>query len=309
MKQHLLDVRDLRVSFDTHAGEVQAVRGVSFHLDEGETLAIVGESGCGKSVCMQTLMQLLPSPPLRIKDGEILFRGQNIAAWSDKRMESLRGSELAMIFQDSMTSLNPTMRIGKQMCEGIIRHQKVSKAKAKQIAIDMLTQVGLPDPGKAYARYPHTMSGGQRQRVMIAIALSCNPKILIADEPTTALDVTLQAQILDIMKQLQKSHHTAIILITHDLGVVAKMADRIAVMYAGEIMEAGDARQVFYEPVHPVYLGAFGFDAQFAGRYGEGPVYYRGNTAGFVRAACRLPVCRALRLCHGLLPEGGAAGV
>ncbi len=258
MKEHLLDVRDLRVSFDTHAGEVQAVRGVSFHLDEGETLAIVGESGCGKSVCMQTLMQLLPSPPVRLKNGEILWRGLNIAAWTDKQMERLRGSELAMIFQDSMTSLNPTMRVGKQMCEGIIRHQKVSKAQAKKIAVDMLSQVGLPDADKAYTRYPHTMSGGQRQRVMIAIALACNPKILIADEPTTALDVTLQAQMLDIMKRLQKTHHTAIILITHDLGVVAKMADRIAVMYAGEIMEAGDARQVFYEPAHPYTWGLLG---------------------------------------------------
>ena len=258
MKEHLLDVRDLRVSFDTHAGEVQAVRGVSFYLDRGETLAIVGESGCGKSVCMQTLMQLLPSPPVRLKDGKIIYLGKDIARWTDKQMESLRGSELAMIFQDSMTSLNPTLRVGKQMCEGILRHRKVKRAEAKRIAIDMLTQVGLPDPAKAYARYPHTMSGGQRQRVMIAIALACNPKILIADEPTTALDVTMQAQILDIMKQLQKTHGTAIIIITHDLGVVAKMADRIAVMYAGEILESGTARQVFYEPAHPYTWGLLG---------------------------------------------------
>ncbi len=258
MKEHLLDVRNLRVSFDTYAGEVQAVRGVSFYLDRGETLAIVGESGCGKSVSMQTLMKLLPSPPVRLKDGEIFFLGQNIATWTDKQMESLRGSELAMIFQDSMTSLNPTMRVGKQMCEGIVRHQKVSKAEARKIAIDMLTQVGLPDPSKAFARYPHTMSGGQRQRVMIAIALACDPKVLIADEPTTALDVTMQAQILDIMKQLQKAHDTAIIIITHDLGVVAKMADRIAVMYAGEIVEAGTARQVFYQPAHPYTWGLLG---------------------------------------------------
>lgn len=258
MKEHLLDVRDLRVSFDTFAGEVQAVRGISLYLDKGETLAIVGESGCGKSVSMQTIMKLLPSPPVRVKSGEIHYEGRNIAAWSDKQMEKLRGSELAMIFQDSMTSLNPTLRVGKQMCEGIVCHQKVSKAVAKKIAVDMLAQVGLPDPEKTFYRYPHTMSGGQRQRVMIAMALSCDPKILIADEPTTALDVTMQAQILEIMKQLQKSHGTAIILITHDLGVVAKMADRIAVMYAGEIMESGRAGQVFYEPSHPYTWGLLG---------------------------------------------------
>ena len=258
MSEHLLAVRDLRVSFDTHAGEVQAVRGVSFYLDAGETLAVVGESGCGKSVCMQTLMKLLPSPPMRLKSGDIFYMGRNIASFQDKQMEKLRGSELAMIFQDSMTSLNPTMRVGKQMCEGIIRHQKVSKTEAKKIAVGMLAQVGLPDPEAAFSRYPHTMSGGQRQRVMIAIALACDPKILIADEPTTSLDVTMQAQILDIMRQLQKSHGTAIILITHDLGIVARMADRIAVMYAGEIMEEGTARQVFYQPMHPYTWGLLG---------------------------------------------------
>lgn len=258
MKEHLLDVRDLRVSFMTYAGEVQAVRGISLYLDKGETLAIVGESGCGKSVSMQTILKLLPSPPVRVKTGEIVYDGRDITTWSDKQMEALRGSEVAMIFQDSMTSLNPTLRVGKQMCESIVCHQKVSRAEAKKIAIEMLAQVGLPDPEKTFNRYPHTMSGGQRQRVMIAMALSCNPKILIADEPTTALDVTMQAQILEIMKRLQTSHGTAIILITHDLGVVAKMADRIAVMYAGEIMESGQADQVFYQPSHPYTWGLLG---------------------------------------------------
>ena len=258
MKKHLLEVRDLRVSFDTYAGEVQAVRGVNFHLDAGETLAIVGESGCGKSVSMQTIMKLLPSPPVRLKSGEILFEGKDLAKLSDKEMEPYRGKELSMIFQDSMTSLNPTMRVGKQMCEGIRCHQKVSMDEARRIAVDMLAQVGLPDPEGAFRRYPHTMSGGQRQRVMIAMALACNPKILIADEPTTALDVTMQAQILDIMKNLQKTHGTAIILITHDLGVVAKMAQRIEVMYAGEIMESGDARLIFYESEHPYTWGLLG---------------------------------------------------
>lgn len=258
MNEHLLDVRDLRVSFDTYAGEVQAVRGVSFYLDRGETLAIVGESGCGKSVTVQTIMKLLPTPPARLKSGEISYEGKDIAALSDREMESYRGKEFAMIFQDSMTSLNPTMRVGKQMCEGIIRHQKVSRGEARRIAIDMLSQVGLPNPEAAFERYPHTMSGGQRQRVMIAMAIACNPKILFADEPTTALDVTMQAQILDIMNTLKEKRGTSIILITHDLGVVAKMADRIAVMYAGEIMEAGDARQVFYQPAHPYTWGLLG---------------------------------------------------
>ena len=258
MKEHLLEVRDLRVSFDTYAGEVQAVRGVNFYLDSGETLAIVGESGCGKSVSVQTMMRLLPMPPARLKSGEIIYEGKDIAPLTDKEMENYRGKEFAMIFQDSMTSLNPTMRVGNQMCEGIVRHRKVSKEEARKIAVDMLGQVGIPNPEAAFRRYPHTMSGGQRQRVMIAMALSCNPKILIADEPTTALDVTMQAQILDIMNRLKDIHHTAIILITHDLGVVAQMADRIAVMYAGEIMESGDARQVFYQPSHPYTWGLLG---------------------------------------------------
>ena len=237
MTNHLLDVQDLRVSFDTHAGEVQAVRGVSFWLDQGETLSIVGESGCGKSVTVQTIMKLLPSPPSRIKEGTILYQGEDITHLSDKAMENYRGKEFSMIFQDSMTSLNPTMRVGRQMCEGILRHQKVSREEARRIAVDLLGQVGLPNPEQVYRRYPHTMSGGQRQRVMIAMAVACNPKILFADEPTTALDVTMQAQILDLMNGLKAKLGTSILLITHDLGVVAKMADRIAVMYAGKVVE------------------------------------------------------------------------
>ena len=255
MKEHLLEVRDLRVSFDTYAGEVQAVRGVNFYLDSGETLAIVGESGCGKSVSVQTMMRLLPMPPARLKSGEIIYEGKDIAPLTDKEMENYRGKEFAMIFQDSMTSLNPTMRVGNQMCEGIVRHRKVSKEKARKIAVDMLGQVGIPNPEAAFRRYPHTMSGGQRQRVMIAMALSCNPKILIADEPTTALDVTMQAQILDIMNRLKDIHHTAIILITHDLGVVAQMCDEVVVMYAGSICEQGTADEIFYNPRHEYTKG------------------------------------------------------
>ena len=258
MTNHLLDVQDLHVSFDTHAGEVQAVRGVSFWLDSGETLSIVGESGCGKSVTIQTIMKLLPSPPSRIKSGTITYQGTDITHLSDKAMEAYRGKEFSMIFQDSMTSLNPTMRVGRQMCEGILRHQKVSRQEAERISVELLGQVGLPNPELVAKRYPHTMSGGQRQRVMIAMAMACNPKILFADEPTTALDVTMQAQILDLMNHLKEQRGTSILLITHDLGVVAKMADRIAVMYAGEIVEYGDARQVFYHPSHPYTWGLLG---------------------------------------------------
>ncbi len=258
MNEHLLEVRNLAVSFDTYAGEVQAVRGIDFTLDAGETLAIVGESGCGKSVTVQTIMKLLPSPPSRIKSGSILYRGEELVTKSDKEMENYRGKEFSMVFQDSMTSLNPTMRVGNQLCEGIIKHQKVSHAKAKEIAIQMLRQVGLPNPEKCFRRYPHTLSGGMRQRVMIAIAIACNPQILFADEPTTALDVTMQAQILDLMNNLKKDLGTAIILITHDLGVVAQMADRISVMYAGKIVESGTADQIFYNPRHPYTWGLLG---------------------------------------------------
>ena len=258
MSEHLLEVRDLAVSFDTYAGEVQAVRGIGYYLDKGETLSIVGESGCGKSVSCQTIMKLLPSPPARIKSGSILYKGEELVTKTDKEMEAYRGKEFSMVFQDSMTSLNPTMRVGRQLCEGIIKHQKVSREKAKKIAIEMLRQVGLPNPEKTYMRYPHTLSGGMRQRVMIAIAIACNPQILFADEPTTALDVTMQAQILDLMNGLKRKLGTAIILITHDLGVVAQMADRIAVMYAGRIVESGTADEIFYNPKHPYTWGLLG---------------------------------------------------
>lgn len=257
-KQHLLEVKDLAVSFDTYAGEVQAVRGVSFTLDEGETLAVVGESGSGKSVSMKMVMQLLDMPPARLKSGSVLYKGEEMTKKTDKEMEKYRGKEFSMIFQDSMTGLNPTMRVGRQLAEGIMKHQNVGKAEAKKIAIEMLTQVGLPNPETIYKRYPHTLSGGQRQRVMIAMAISCHPAILFADEPTTALDVTMQAQILKLMKELQKKTGTAIVLVTHDLGVVASMADRVSVMYAGRIVEAGTARQIFFNPCHPYTWGLLG---------------------------------------------------
>lgn len=251
----LMDVKDLRVSFDTYAGEVQAVRGVSFYVNKGEAVAIVGESGCGKSVTAQSTMQLIPMPPGRIKEGSVMFNGKDLTKFTDKQMESVRGSEISMIFQDPMTSLNPTMKVGKQIMEGLIKHQKMSKADAKKKSIEMLDVVGIPNPDKRVEQYPHEFSGGMRQRAMIAIALACNPKLLIADEPTTALDVTIQAQILDLMKGLQRDFDTAIILITHDLGVVADMAQRVVVMYAGKVIETGTLDEIFYEGQHPYTWG------------------------------------------------------
>jgi oligopeptide transport system ATP-binding protein len=251
----LLEVKDLHVSFDTYAGEVKAVRGATFHVNKGETLAIVGESGCGKSVTAQTIMKLIPMPPGRIKKGSIIFNGKDISKYTNRQMEAVRGKEISMIFQDPMTSLNPTMRVGKQIMEGLIKHQKMSKKEAKERAIEMLKLVGLPNPAKRAEQYPHEYSGGMRQRAMIAIALACNPKLLIADEPTTALDVTIQAQIMELMQELQDKLDTSIILITHDLGVVADVAHRIAVMYAGVIIESGTLDDIFYRPQHPYTWG------------------------------------------------------
>jgi len=247
----LLEVKDLAVSFQTYFGEVEAVRGVSFHVDKGETVALVGESGCGKSVTANSIMQLLPMPPAFYKNGQILFEGEDIVKKSDKEMQEIRGSKISMIFQDPMTSLNPTMKIGKQIIEGILKHQKLSRHEAKKKAIEMLELVSVPQPEKRINQYPHEFSGGMRQRVMIALAMVSNPELLIADEPTTALDVTVQAQILDLMKQIQDKLGTAIILITHDLGVVADISDRVIVMYAGKIMEEGTTDEIFKNPKHP----------------------------------------------------------
>lgn len=251
----VLEVKDLSVSFNTYGGEVQAVRGVSFDLYEGETLAIVGESGSGKSVTAQSIMQLIAQPPGEYKSGSILLDGDDLLQKSENEMQKIRGQEIGMVFQDPMTSLNPTMTIGKQITEGLIKHQNISKSDAEKRAIELLKLVGIPNPDRRIKQYPHEFSGGMRQRAMIAIALSCNPKILIADEPTTALDVTIQAQILDLLKYLQKETNTAIILITHDLGVVANTADRVAVMYGGKIVETGEVDDVFYNPKHPYTWG------------------------------------------------------
>lgn len=250
--EKILDVKDLRVSFHTYAGEVQAVRGISFYLKRGETLAVVGESGCGKTVTSKSLMRLIPEPPGEIKKGsQILFDGKNISTMSERELRELRGSDISMIFQDPMTSLNPTMTIGKQISESLIIHRGMSKTEAMNEAIKMLHLVNIPDADKRAHQYPHEFSGGMRQRAMIAIALACNPKILIADEPTTALDVTIQAQIMELIADLQEKLGTAVILVTHDLGVVADVADRIQVMYAGQIIEHGTIDEIFKNPQHP----------------------------------------------------------
>ncbi|NDI33491.1 ABC transporter ATP-binding protein [Chengkuizengella sediminis] len=253
--EKILEVKNMHVSFDTFAGEVQAVRGVNFDLHKGETLAIVGESGSGKSVTSKTIMRLIPTPPGRIKEGEILFEGKDLAKLSEKEMQKVRGKEISMIFQDPMTSLNPTMKVGKQIMEGLIKHQNLSSSAAKERAIELLGLVGIPQPEVRINEFPHQFSGGMRQRVVIAIALACNPKVLLADEPTTALDVTIQAQILELMKDLQKKMDTSIIFITHDLGVVANVADRVAVMYGGKVVEIGTVDEIFYNPQHPYTWG------------------------------------------------------
>lgn len=253
--ENILEIKNLNVSFDTFSGEVQAVRGIDLELKKGETLAIVGESGSGKSVTSKSIMRLIPNPPGRIKEGEILFEGQDLLKKTEKEMQKVRGKDISMIFQDPMTSLNPTMTIGKQITEGLRRHQNMSRQEAMERAIELLELVGIPNAAGRIKDYPHQFSGGMRQRVVIAIALACNPKILIADEPTTALDVTIQAQILDLMRDLQTKMDTAIILITHDLGVVANMAQRVAVMYGGKVVETGTVDELFYQPKHPYTWG------------------------------------------------------
>ena len=255
--EKLLEVKNLCVNFGTYGGEVNAVRGVTFNLHKGETLAIVGESGSGKSVACKTIMRILSSNGY-IKDGQILFDGKDLTKISEKDMEKVRGKDIAMIFQDPMTSLNPTMTIGKQIMEPIIKHQGFSKEDARKRAIELIELVGISDAEKRFKQYPHQFSGGMRQRIVIAISLACNPKILIADEPTTALDVTIQAQILELIKDLQEKTGVAVIFITHDLGVVANMADRVAVMYAGKIIEYGTSDDIFYDPKHPYTWGLLG---------------------------------------------------
>ena len=254
MSETILSIENLRIHFETFAGEVQAIRGVNLKLEKGETLALVGESGSGKSVTAKSVMKLLSNNAV-VKEGSITFKGENILDKSERDMQSIRGKKIAMVFQDPMTSLDPTMKIGKQITEVIIKHEKASKEEANKRAEELLELVGIPNAKERMKQYPHQFSGGQRQRIVIAIALACNPDVLIADEPTTALDVTIQAQILELLKKLQQQFQMAIIFITHDLGVVANVADRVAVMYAGKVVEVGTVDEVFYNPQHPYTWG------------------------------------------------------
>jgi len=256
--ENLIEVRGLRTTFDGEQGVVRAVDGVDFNLARGRTLGIVGESGCGKSVTALSIMRLVPQPPGRIDGGEVLFDGVDLLTLPESRMRSLRGDQLSMIFQEPMTSLNPAFPVGEQIGEALLRHRNVSKPEAKQQAIEMLRRVRMPSPEQRADDYPHQLSGGMRQRVMIAMALACNPKLLIADEPTTALDVTIQAQILELMRALRAELGTAIILITHDLGVIAELADDVIVMYAGQVIERCSVERLFAEPQHPYTIGLLG---------------------------------------------------
>lgn len=252
--ENLLEIRNLSTSFFTHVGEVKAVRDISFTLQKGEAVGIVGESGSGKSVTMMSMMKLLTDTG-KITEGSILFDGEEITALKEKEMKKIRGNKIAMIFQDPMTSLNPVLKVETQMLEALRLHKGLSKEEARGVSIDMLKLVGIPSPEKRLKQYPHEFSGGMRQRVMIAMALSCQPKLLIADEPTTALDVTIQAQILELLKDIKEKLNTSIILITHDLGVVADVCNKINVMYGGRIVEKGDKRDIFYNPRHPYTWG------------------------------------------------------
>lgn len=251
----LLEVKNLSVSFDVYGGAVQAVRDLGFSVMEGEAVAIVGESGSGKSVTAQAIMRLIATPPGRIGQGSIMLNQQDLLQLSEKEMQKVRGNKIGMIFQDPMTSLNPTLTVGMQIMEGLIKHQGLDKKQAKARGIELLNLVGIPNPEMRINQYPHHFSGGMRQRVVIAIALACSPSLLIADEPTTALDVTIQAQILRLLKELQLKTKTSIILITHDLGIVADLCDRVFVMYAGQIVESGTKREIFLNPQHPYTKG------------------------------------------------------
>ena len=258
MTDAVLEVRDLRTLFNTDDGEFAAVDGVSFSVETGRTLAVVGESGCGKSVTALSVMGLVPSPPGRIASGSIRFEGRELVGASAQQMQDLRGNGIAMIFQEPMSSLNPVFTIGEQIVEGLLRHRKISRAEATERAIAMLRKVRIPAPEQRFHEHPHKLSGGMRQRAMIAMALACEPRLLIADEPTTALDVTIQAQILELMRTLQVETGTAVILITHDLGVVAEVADEVVVMYAGRVVERASVSQLYDAPQHPYTVGLLG---------------------------------------------------
>ena len=289
----LLEVRDLRTRFASDDGEFAAVDGVSFDVAAGRTLAIVGESGCGKSVTALSIMGLVPEPPGRIAGGSIRFEGRELVGLPTRELQDLRGNGMAMIFQEPMSSLNPAFTIGEQIVEGLLRHRAIARAEARERAIAMLEKVRIPAPAQRFHEYPHKLSGGMRQRAMIAMALACEPRLLIADEPTTALDVTIQAQILDLMQRLQQELRTAIILITHDLGVVAEVADEVVVMYAGRVVEQAPVQVLFDAPQHPYTVGLLGSIPRL---YGE--QRRLASIEGQVPSPLRLPAgCRFAKRC------------
>ena len=298
-----LEVRHLSVVFHTSVGDVRAVRDVSLTLAPGEVLAVVGESGSGKSVTAQAILGLTPRPPGEVTAGEILFRGRDLAHASEDALSAIRGDAISMIFQDPMSSLNPSMRIGRQITEILLRHARVSGAEAKRRAIELLGLVGIPEPDRRFDQYPHQFSGGMRQRIMIAIAIANNPDILLADEPTTALDVTIQSQIFRLIRDIQARFGMAMVLITHDLGIVAGIADRIAVMYAGRVVEEGAVDQIYYDPHHPYTLGLLAAVPR-PGDADDAPApHHRGPAARAHRPAGRLRLRPALPLRHAHLPR------
>ncbi|TLS38537.1 ABC transporter ATP-binding protein [Pseudalkalibacillus caeni] len=303
----LLDVKDLEVSFKTYGGEVKAVRGVDFHINQGEVLAIVGESGCGKSVTAQTIMGLLPKKVSMIKGGNVTFQGEEILGLPKKKMQKIKGSKIGLISQDPMTSLNPTMKIGSQIAETIKKHTDLPKYQIKNRTIELLGLVGIPNPEKRYSQYPHELSGGMRQRVLIAMALSCEPQLIIADEPTTALDVTIQAQILDLLKDLQQRLNTSILIITHDLGVVAEIAQRVSVMYAGKVIESGTVEEIFDNPKHPYTWGLLNSIPKYTNGEKERLVPIEGSPPDLFAppAGCPFaPRCEyAMEICIGEMPD------
>lgn len=302
----LLEVRDLRVQFSTDDGVVEAVDGVSFSVGRGETLAVVGESGSGKSVTALALMRLIPQPPGRIAAGEVLLDGRDLLKLSESEMRAVRGNDVAMVFQDPMTALNPVFTVGYQIMEPLRLHQKMERRQAARRAAELLSQVGIGDGARRLEDYPHQFSGGQRQRIMIAMALACNPSVLIADEPTTALDVTVQAEILDLMQELQRDFGSGIILITHDLGIVARTADRVAVMYAGRMVEQASAETIFARPHHPYTWGLLDSIPRLDSAHGEKLVPIPGNPPSLIEKppGCAFhPRCRSRRdTCHIEVP-------
>ena len=304
---HLLEVNDLKMYFHTQDGIVHAVDGVSYTLDRGETLGVVGESGSGKSVTHMTIMGLIDMPPGKIEGGDIIYRGESLLEKSEEEMQHIRGNDIAMIFQDPMTSLNPVYKIGRQVGEGLRLHRGYSKQEAQERAIELLRLVGIPNPEKRVNEYPHQFSGGMRQRVMIAMALACDPDILIADEPTTALDVTIQAQIIELMQEMQQKNGNAIIMITHDLGVVADMADKIMVMYAGRPVEFGTADEIFYESRHPYTWGLIRSIPEQAVDEKKPLTPIHGNPPSLVNLPSGCPFAPrcpyAVDICHEKLPE------